>query len=414
MRVGRRWLMNKHEYLKQPIVAEYTNFVTQLLEGCVDFSHSYYSYGLQKTYKFTSVLDALIQYEWKFHYTDLFTNQKYSGISLADNKSHLAKFRTGLKSSLRKGDYVSCKKWCEMILDWGNVKNGNKDKLKALGPNIIEYLTNCEKLFSSSNLSMTGKYQVIVNGENQNVIMSAGFTKIYSLMLNEFIIYDGRVGAALGLIEKYFYIATNLPQSKLLSFHYGNAKTADNKSSKLNRNPSEGLFKVSVLGSGHIHTRDNLKANWILQHVIHNSRSKFTENSEPLRALECALFMIGYHLPQSNLRQTQQEQGKDIEVRVKNKKMTNHDFLYHHINESPSTLSKTFSYRDLLKLANSAFPYPGITASGKDYASLKLINKYCSIAEGNLHDFKEFKELSDPRESSRLNDIKNNWLFTIE
>ena len=37
-----------------------------------------------------------------------------------------------------------------------------------------------------------------------DIIMNSGFTKIYSLIVQDFIIYDSRVGAALGLLIKCF------------------------------------------------------------------------------------------------------------------------------------------------------------------------------------------------------------------
>jgi hypothetical protein len=410
--------MDKNEYLSQPIVNGYISFVAMLLEEKTNFSHSYFSYSFKKTYKFTSVFDAFKKYEWKFEYTDLFNNKEYKGVSFQDNKLHLSKFKSGIRSSLINHDYDACINWCLMILDWGKVLNGNKTKLIKLGPSIIEYLTNCKSLFESTTLTMNGKYQVIVKGEKYDVIMNAGFTKIYSLMLEDFIIYDGRVGAALGLIEKYFYNATNTEQSKLLSFHYGNARTSNNKKSKLNRNPSEGTFKVSVVSSGNVHTRDNLKANWILQHIIKNSKSKFSDNAEPLRALECALFMIGYHLPKND--ESQREQIKKTnrispEIKAnKQNKINNHDLLLRHIQDSPASLPKEFSYKNLTKLAKSVIPTPETTLSGQYYASLKFIQKYCSIVKGDIHAFNHFKELSDPREFSSKEELKNDWQFKLD
>ncbi len=41
-------------------------------------------------------------------------------------------------------------------------------------------------------------------GDNYSIIMNSGFTKIYSLLIDIYIIYDGRVGAALGLLARQY------------------------------------------------------------------------------------------------------------------------------------------------------------------------------------------------------------------
>ena len=42
--------------------------------------------------------------------------------------------------------------------------------------------------------------------------MNAGFEKIYSVLLDGCVIYDGRVGAALGLLARQFCEASELPE----------------------------------------------------------------------------------------------------------------------------------------------------------------------------------------------------------
>ena len=46
--------------------------------------------------------------------------------------------------------------------------------------------------------------------------MNAGFVKIYSLLCDDCVIYDGRVGAALGLLTRQFCEATGSPHGSTL------------------------------------------------------------------------------------------------------------------------------------------------------------------------------------------------------
>ena len=148
--------------------------------------------------------------------------------------------------------------------------------------------------FESSELTLGSKYTVNVSGENYPIKMNAGFTKIYALLCDSFVIYDGRVGAALGLIEKKFYNDENIPQSEILSFRFGKTKNP-----KVNRNPSDETYEFKALHSSNpIHTTNNIKANWILDKAISSlpNTISFGSCKAPLRALEAALFMIGYRV----------------------------------------------------------------------------------------------------------------------
>ena len=70
--------------------------------------------------------------------------------------------------------------------------------------------------------------------KDEIIIMNSGFTKIYSLYINDFIIYDSRVGAALCYLVKLYCIEQKqggVPSS--LKFAYGDARNPE-----VNRNPN--------------------------------------------------------------------------------------------------------------------------------------------------------------------------------
>jgi len=138
--------------------------------------------------------------------------------------------------------------------------------------------------------------------------MNAGYTKIYSLLYDDFLIYDGRVAASIGkLVTRYCIenrIAT-VPDE--LSFPYMDAKESakKNDSARKNRNPSIENFLFHKLNSNANHAMWNLHANWILREAIigsaifnwkYGEENESVTNADALRVLESALFMVGYDL----------------------------------------------------------------------------------------------------------------------
>tara|TARA_Y100000296_G_scaffold76331_1_gene96856 strand:+ start:184 stop:1266 length:1083 start_codon:yes stop_codon:yes gene_type:complete len=307
--------MNKNEYLNQAVVKEFASYLSDLINGKEPFEHEYHWYYGKKDIYFDSFLDALHKYEWPFRYTDRFSNEVKTGKSLLENKTCLEGFSRGLVSAISKVNLEACQNYCLMILDWGGVLNQNDEKIMSLGTKLPEYLASCKRLFNSPDITCNGKYKVSVNGESIDVIMNAGFTKIYSLICSNFIIYDGRVGGALGYLETSFYNKTGGAQSKLLSFHYGSAR------GKQTRNPSVNNFQFSILSAGNVHTRDNLKANWLLSEALENQTSLVGDKAALLRDIECALFMIGYDFPKLKFNEGKDEKH-NLKTRTKSKGST--------------------------------------------------------------------------------------------
>jgi hypothetical protein len=128
--------------------------------------------------------------------------------------------------------------------------------------------------------------------------MNAGFTKYYALACDDVIIYDGRVGAALGLLAKEFCKRQgikNLPEE--LSFRWG----AQNGKKPLNRNPSDVYYRFPKLpAEGAVWAEWNMKANWILTTALKYTKADWCNGSDGLRKIEAALFVIGYSIVPSD------------------------------------------------------------------------------------------------------------------
>ena len=121
-------------------------------------------------------------------------------------------------------------------------------------------------------------------------------------LIDDFIIYDGRVGAASGLLVRKYCEEKGLKTIPIeLLFAYGNSK--ENTVGVQNRrNPSQGIYKFPLLIANKKHTENNIRANWILKEILSKSISKFNtiEPQTKLGAFESALFMIGYDVLQTS------------------------------------------------------------------------------------------------------------------
>lgn len=127
---------------------------------------------------------------------------------------------------------------------------------------------------------------------NSSIIMNSGFAKIYSLLLNDFIIYDGRVGAALGLLVRNYCEEKGIARiPNELLFRWKRGRGTGNR-----RNPSSKRYVFPELNSSKTHIENNIRANWLLKLISENTNSRFRriEDNNRMRAIESALFMIGY------------------------------------------------------------------------------------------------------------------------
>jgi hypothetical protein len=174
-------------------------------------------------------------------------------------------------------------------LDWGGVLKGNKSE----GWLYKQYKQNqlTDKFRAAAELLIGDNESDVKASFKKDYWMNSGMTKIYSLYSGTSIIYDGRVGAALGLLVTKFLELNkiyDLPDE--LEFYWG-----DDSGGNGTRNPSTSQYKFKQLRSDSSqHALMNLRANWILSKLIENKIWGLDTKEERLRAIEASLFMIGY------------------------------------------------------------------------------------------------------------------------
>jgi len=283
--------MDKLEFLESPSVKDFVIWLGLRLDKPKSFMHTYTMKRGNIAWSCDSIYSAYERYHWPFKCADPVTGKQLIGQTFEESQRTLLRLSEGLRQSVMDNDSERVRQHCLSILDWGGVLPKNRVKIENLGNDLPKYLDNVRRRLDPAGFD--------TNSDYTDIIMNSGFTKIYSLLIDDFIIYDGRVGAALGLLVRKYCEDNNLLSipPKLL-FAYGNARTTSYQPVN-RRNPGTKRHRFPVLtNSSPKHIENNLRGNWLLKEVLETCNSKFNllHPSIQLRALESALFMIGYEV----------------------------------------------------------------------------------------------------------------------
>lgn len=200
--------------------------------------------------------------------------------------------RVQLQQGFTQRDEALVEKTCLSVLEWGGVLSQNRKTIETMSPSFTQYLLDFtmkqSKDLRSNEFAIPGLH------------MNSGFTKVYSLCAETFYIYDGRLGAALGWLVRQFCEASGLLEIPLeLRFAWGRGR-GDNPA---RRNPSTPQFRFPELGSNRErHLENNIRANWLIERISDTTESRFQKIPKKMRgrALESALFMVGYEIGNCN------------------------------------------------------------------------------------------------------------------
>lgn len=299
--------VKRDQYLSIPCVRAFVEFLNPYLIG-KSFHHSYLDLKRKRYWSCVSLQSAMHGYRFSVA-TAL---AKACGLkppahSLSDNAVALTYLSKDLKSAFKRHSDAGAERACCNIFRWGGTLNGNRDTVAKLAAKheLIDYLKACEHAFGSPH---SFAYPRVLHLHS-----NAGFTKVYSLLFDDFAIYDSRVAASLGAFIAAFHCANKWKsQCRELRLGYMPARAYRGTPAHL-RNPSHSPCTFpSVSTQPERHLWSNVRANWILTEALSSTRfeeevlNKWppkTGGAEvtPLRALETALFMIGYELKNLSL-----------------------------------------------------------------------------------------------------------------
>ena len=262
--------MRKDEFLSSPNVMGFISWIEPLLDTPQSLSHTYIKKKGKRKYEFDNLYSAYKQYDWP---------------------PSIDAFSADLAKGIATSNESICESACHRILEWGGVTRGNKERVSRLKPDLCAYLRNVRDRMTM-DLPSTEYF-------TKTIQMTSGFSKIYSAYIDDYMIYDSRVGAALGLLVRNYCESNGFPSvPKELSFIWIKGLEGQSASLTFNRrNPSRDSYVFpQLLNNPKIYFENNIRANWLMSTVAKTTRSKFgtVEQSNSLTALEQSLFMIGY------------------------------------------------------------------------------------------------------------------------
>lgn len=238
-----------------------------------------------KIWHCSSIGQAADHYSWSGHDA----SAEYEDLSLR------------LQAAMRDGDEVKVRDICFDILKWGGVWKGGKTSSVLWLNEQIKAGGLSGRLRDACDLLTDMKSDIDLFDGNY-LRMNSSMTKVYAaLNPSKLIIYDGRVGAALGLLAKDYLRSIDyhgeLPEG--FNFMWGAAQGAQAAGQRNQRDPSDDDFCFPRLFG---YRRDKLHAE-MMRHtssLIMTVASITGPSSQcDLASFEKALFMIGYDVSRS-------------------------------------------------------------------------------------------------------------------
>jgi len=237
-------------------------------------------------WKCTNLKEALNHYTW-------------NGKTFEDNRLKLRCLQSRLAMAIdsnRSENRGALSKVCFDIFAWGGVARKTDDPSR-------QWITRHAN--EDLNGLIARGVQILKSGKNMKsfdgctLLMNSAMTKVYSIadLSDRLIIYDGRVGAALGLLARKYLAGLGIeeiPQG--LRFRWGDARRSKSIDPE-DRNPSHGkyIFERLFVGRDKDYVHAKLMSRTSRLIVTLSKRLKVTP-----RQVEAALFMVGYKVKDPN------------------------------------------------------------------------------------------------------------------
>ncbi len=272
--------MQKSHYLNDSEVAGFIDWMAPVVAGDRQFTHAWTSkkWG---DWSCSSLFDAYHGYEWRYSAIFPGDDAMTRGVSFADTKSALDRLGGLLRASADDGDATLFLSAAEAVVGWGGVRQ-NVAKMRHAGTNLMPSVLNAASQLDPSTADL----------ERLDAVehMNSGFSKLFSLLLTDFPIYDSRVACSLAsFVYRYCEEADRLEIPSTLAFGIPPSRGPL-------RNPSSETLRFPRLwhGNPRAYARSNLMAAWLIRELAEHGPFGDLAASERLLALQSAFFMTGY------------------------------------------------------------------------------------------------------------------------
>lgn len=208
---------------------------------------------------------------------------RWRGDNLQVTAENLARLTNQIRASY-PGKASDCVKAAEEVLRWGGVYMYNGPWAVANQQRLLNSMRTVAELHTNATWPMRKALPA--------ARMNSGFTKIYALQLPGFLIYDSRVAAALALLTLIYAVRHNGRMPPI----------AQDLRVMAGRSRQRTVRGIKPRGGEADHLRANLAANWLIERVftkhpeLRADWRTHTVDVDEYRALEAALFMLGYDI----------------------------------------------------------------------------------------------------------------------
>jgi hypothetical protein len=296
--------MNKPQYLKVRIVDQFVDHFADLLQGR-PFPHEFVvrDRALPRGYRQQRLVNGVLKLG---SMEQAFNAYWWDSQDFEANKTELERIQALVRRAIAAEHTADGTDQCLLavreVLKWGAGGEGSPLFRANHGWAVARRDSIVARIKAGREAMTSDVPDLRVFRADDGPRMNAGFTKYFALACDGVVIYDGRVGAALGLAVKDFCVQRNLDSvPEELSFRWGAQNPGKrNPELALYRNPTDGCYKFAALptAGGPQWARCNVLANWILGAAQERAReAAWCQGAGGLRRIEAGLFTLGYSLP---------------------------------------------------------------------------------------------------------------------
>ena len=276
--------MKRDEYLADEHVSGFTKWAGRLVTGDLRLTHQWAS-GRGTDFECTTLYGAFEQYRWP---------DNSNALDWRATAGRLQAFRANFEdigvidSGEKQEKFVDN---AEAIVRWGGIPfSRGLDDWRRMTPEELDGVVQDIRAKLDPVTADTDDLSVFP-------YMGSGFSKVYSILIDGFPIYDSRVACALNcLVEIYRRRHEVRPRPEFLKL-----RMPPRQEPKMRR--YHRCDRPAMNNDSAAYARDNLKAAWLLGEMVREP-GKFgqVEGFASVDALQHALFMVGYaYLPDSTV-----------------------------------------------------------------------------------------------------------------
>jgi hypothetical protein len=227
--------------------------------------------------------------------------------SWTESKPSFEELSIKLRCALKDRNSTTCAEICLEIFKWGGVARKQGDRSRCWVQKHRDAGGLCKKIDKAVGLLRPDNNQSLDSFDGVDLLMNSALTKVYAAADSQksIVIYDGRVGAALGLITRRMLekqAVTVVPED--LGFEWGPPSTRSAAQART-RDPSRASLSFTQLPNTSQNKKADLRraelsrvTNLLCQKVLRFLKDQGV-SSEPIE-IEKALFMIGYDVRTTN------------------------------------------------------------------------------------------------------------------